>query len=353
MNISHSEDLRLMFIGDISLGEHFFSFGHGPRSMLERGENPLEECRSLFTQADLVIGNLEGPVSDVGYNQNNALSRVFRGSKRAAEALIEVGVNMVSVANNHSMQHGLACFWDSVKNLETVGISVIGKSRTIEKWTILTIRGKQIGLIAASDIEDTNFVANQGYRKFNLDEVLSDIEALKRKCDIVVVILHWGTEDRIVPDASLVDRGRSLLQAGADIVVGHHSHIFYPLCVNNAGVIAYSLGNCVFDLPWSSQLRHSAVLDVTVTPANKLKAVMLWPIYISRWGAPKLIREEVKVPLAEGSNSPQFFDLFRFQSLDSFRRIRKLTYFILMLPFGATRVKLDFILWKIRCKLHL
>lgn len=353
VNTGHSEDLRLMFVGDISLGEHFFSFGHGPRSMLEWGKNPLEDCKSLFAQAHLVIGNLEGPVSDVGYNQNSALSRVFRGNSRSAEALIEAGINVVSIANNHSMQHGLACFWDSIRNLELAGVTVIGKNRTLEKWTILTVHGRQIGLIAASDIEDINYIPHQSYRKLDMDEVLSDIEALKCKCDVVVLALHWGTENHISPDASLIDRGNRLLSAGADIVVSHHSHIFYPLSVKKGGLIAYSLGNFVFDLPWSSQLRHTAVLDVTVTPANKIRSVSLWPVYISRQGNPKLIGEKVKISLSEGSDLPLFFDLFRFQSLDSLRLIRKLIYFILMLPFGATRLKLDFILWKIRCKLHL
>ena len=340
-----------MFVGDISLGEHFFSFGHGPRTLLEEGRNPMEGCKQLFGKAHLVIGNLEGPISDFEYKPNRALSRVFRGSDYSAKALSHVGVNVVSVANNHSLQHGLKCFWESIKNLEAEKVAVIGKSRAIERWTILTVLGKRIGLIAASDVKDQNYIPNNSYRMLDVDELVLDIRALKSECDIVILALHWGLESDTLPNASLKEMGNQFLQAGADIIIGHHPHIFYPVFANNTHVIAHSLGNFVFDLPWSEQLRRSAILDICFNNVDKLSSVSLWPVHISRRGSPTLAGEEVRVPLTEVSGLANPYDLFHFKSLGSFVWLRKIIYFAIMLPFGATHVKIDFLLWKIRCKL--
>lgn len=352
MNTSGNEGLRLMFVGDISLGEHFFSFGHGPRTLLEEGRNPMEDCKELFAKAHLVIGNLEGPISDFDYKPSSALSRVFRGGNHSAKALSHVGVNVVSVANNHSLQHGLECFWESIKNLEAAKVVVIGKSRAIERWTILTVLGKRIGLIAASDIKDQNYVPHNSYRMLDVNELILDITALKIECDIVILALHWGLESDILPDASLKEMGHQFSIAGADIIVGHHPHIFYPIFANNSNVIAHSLGNFVFDLPWSEQLRRSAILDISFNAMDKLASVSLWPVYISRRGSPTLVGEEVRAPLTEVSNLANPLDLFHFQSLDSFIWLRKIIYFVIMLPLGATHVKIDFLLWKIKCKLR-
>lgn len=352
MNTSDNEGLRLMFVGDISLGEHFFSFGHGPRTMLEKGKNPMEDCKQLFAKAHLVIGNLEGPISDFEYQPSRALSRVFRGSDHSAKALSHVGVNVVSVANNHSLQHGLECFCESIKNLEAEKVVVIGKSRAIERWTILTVCEKRIGLIAASDVKDQNYVPHNSYRMLDVNELILDIKALKAECNIVVLALHWGLENHVLPDASLKEMSSQFSRAGADIIVGHHPHIFYPIFANNTSVIAHSLGNFVFDLPWSEQLRRSAILDISFNAMEKLSSVSLWPVYISRKGSPMLVGEEIRVPLTEVSDLANPLDLFHFKSLDSFIWLRKIIYFVLMLPLGATHVKIDFLLWKIRCKLR-
>lgn len=339
--------MRLMFVGDLSMGEHFFSFGHGPRSVVECGENPLKYCSLLFQKADLVVGNLEGPVSDDNYDSNTPVSRVFRGAESTATMLKSAGVSVVNIANNHAMQHGAECFHKTIQLLEESGILVIGKSRQIEPWAIKIVNGQRIGFIGASAIKEPYYQDNT-YRQFELEEILQDTKALRALCDVLVMSLHWGLENKTHENESMREFSSRIFAAGADLIAGHHSHIFSPIQLNNGKLVAYSLGDFVFDLPWSKQLTQTAVLDINIDSNNCINSVSCWPFKLSWNGIPKSSSAEVVVFNNDSKETDLYFDLYKYQKLDSFLPIRKLIFFLIMIPFGATRVKLTFLKWKIK-----
>jgi len=108
--------MRIMFVGDINLGEYYTSFGHGPRSYLKHSD-VFENVRDLFSQADFVVGNLEAPLTTHNFNPNDPESVVLRGDPKHATTLRTAGFRVLQVANNHTVQHGKEGFRETVEAL--------------------------------------------------------------------------------------------------------------------------------------------------------------------------------------------------------------------------------------------
>ena len=342
--------MRLMFVGDISLGEHFFSFGHGPRSFVEKGGNVFEGVEQIFAQADFVFGNLEGPLSDHGYDPKDPLSRVFRGAPKSVHQLKKAGVNVLSIANNHSLQHGEECFYETVDLLRSTGIEVIGLSggELQGAGTILTAPdGTRIGVIAASDVVDNEYPDQTLYNYLNLDNLCAEVMALAQKASVVIVVLHWGVEGHTRSSAEQKKVARKLIESGALVVVGHHPHVFFEVEKVNNSIVAYSLGDFVFDLPWDKHLMRSGILDISFNTSGGISNACLWPVTLNRNGIPKANGTQYIVI------SSDEYSLYNNDPLLSFQIFRKLTFFSIFLLSGDIFAKIRFLLWKIKNRLNL
>ncbi|MDS1309938.1 CapA family protein [Marinobacter xiaoshiensis] len=140
--------MRIMFVGDINLGEYYTSFGHGPGSYLKHSD-VFENVRELFNQADFVVGNLEAPLTTHNLNPREPESVVLRGDPIHAASLKSAGFKVLQVANNHTVQHGAEGFHETVEALSAVGMCAIGlNGQAVE---ILEVDSQTVGFLAASD----------------------------------------------------------------------------------------------------------------------------------------------------------------------------------------------------------
>lgn len=336
--------IKLSFVGDVSLGEHYLSFGHGARSIMAKGTDIFGGVRELFADSDLVFGNLEGPISDLGYIPGSPHSRVFRGSPEAIHQLTAAGFNVLTVANNHSVQHGPETLYDSINTLEAAGITVVGlRDKPITH--IETAEGT-IAVIACSLIKDNTDTKQQIYYAPSEHELIETVRNANRDGTFTLVYIHWGLESTIETTPQQRHLAAALREAGASMIVGHHTHSLQPVVVEDDSLIAFSLGNFVFDQCWSYLNRESTVLEVKLSD-KKIQQVCHHKLWLDGNGRPEIVKKAIPLPKGEHVLSEAENPQTRREGL------AKVGYFLKNLLKGETKVKLRFLAWKISQRLHL
>lgn len=224
---------------------------------------------SSYKDADVFFANLEGPVSDKGKNLRNLYS--FRMDPKVLPELADVGLDIVSFANNHVGDWEKDAFTDTLARLDTAHIAYTGAGVTIEKAqepTIVERKGLKIGFLGFSDVgpswlSNTDTDGGYGINILNTETFDELVKNASRKVDILVVSIHGGVEYSGVTDRQKEFAHRAI-DNGAKIVAGHHPHIIQPLEVYKGGLIAYSLGNFIFDQAFSKEVSRGLTLEVTL-----------------------------------------------------------------------------------------
>src|SRR5690348_4391098 len=261
------DPVRIVAVGDVCLGDHVLNLGRGTRSLMARrsGPYPFDGVVSHLSNADLCMGNLEGPLSLVGEDPARPLTQWMRGSPAAIATLSAAGFGILSVANNHMAQYGAQAFQETIDGLEKAGISCIGlRSGGGCQPLIREVQNSRIGFLAYSFVPERHHPDPRPYAIGSPAVVRADLLDLRPKVDFVVVACHWGVELMDRPPADTIVMARSLIDWGADVVLGHHPHVFQAVERRSRGVIAYSLGNFVFDAVWDEPCRRSAILNLTL-----------------------------------------------------------------------------------------
>jgi hypothetical protein len=325
-----------MFVGDINLGEYYTSFGHGPATYSKQAD--IFECvSSLFDQADMVIGNLEAPLTLVDFDKKCPNSSVLRGNPSIAKDLKSVGFEILQVANNHAIQHGSNGFLDTVQVLTSAGIDVIGlKDQSV---LIKNHKGISVGFIAASDVIDNNDTSQELYQRLD-EEFVSNVKKSIELVDHLFVMLHWGLESSTRPLGYQREMIARLSQIGVHGVIGSHPHLFYEVWLENKTIAAPSLGNFVFDLGWDDRLLRSGILDV-----NCLKTSLdayVWPVKIKENGC-------LPVPSDQPLSVAHSLELYDHGENMKGGQFKKVVYFSKNILKGNLMLKLKFIFGKILC----
>jgi poly-gamma-glutamate capsule biosynthesis protein CapA/YwtB (metallophosphatase superfamily) len=271
--------VRLVAVGDLMLGTSV------KRLILEKGPAyPFRNYRELLGDADIAFGNLETPLSDrgtptAGKSKESLEKRtnyIFRAPPSAAEGLAEAGFDVVSVANNHTMDYGGLALRDTLSALAKAKVLAVGAGENLEEAfrpVFLQRNGQRFAIFAISDIlplysaagKRTPGIAPARGRDF--EKTLPDaIAAARKEADWVLVSVHWGKEKYTGATDKQQRLGRKLIDWGADAVVGHHTHVLGPVEKYRGGVIHYSLGNFVSH-PGSR--RSVSVWELTFTPGGR------------------------------------------------------------------------------------
>ena len=271
----------LAAVGDLMLGDSAVCVGYGFRSRYGDADPTrlFAGVKPLFEGAGLVFGNLETVLSLSGLDPSSLSSAQMRGSPSFARALRHAGFDVVSVANNHANQHGADAYDETVALLREAGVTPCGMRGTApwcSEAAVLTRDGTRVGFLGYCLRPRQYGDGEPPFAEGTSFEILADVRRLRPSVDYVVVSLHWGEEFVPRPSAGEVALGRSIIDAGASLVIGHHPHVLRPVELYGAGVIAYSLGNFVADMVWQRRLREGAlvrctlaaggVTDVEVTP---------------------------------------------------------------------------------------
>ena len=258
--------VKLLFVGDIMLDRGVAvairSAGAGDYQF------PFAQIKDTLSAADLTFGNLEGPLSDQGVDRHNLYS--FRMKKAAAPALAAAGFDVLSIANNHIGDWGTEAFLDTIQNLEQRGLVVVGGGSNLETAStpkIINVNGLKIGFLGFTDV-GPDWLAAGPDRPGILLAVNPDrrqiIAKAKQVSDVLVVSFHWGDEYTEGPTGRVRQLAREAIEAGATLVIGHHPHVIHSPERYGEGLIAYSLGNFVFDQYFSKRTKEGLMLVVEV-----------------------------------------------------------------------------------------
>lgn len=279
-----TEGVTLAAVGDIMLGDSPQVFGFGVGSQIRRHGplHPFAFVRERLTAADITVGNLEVAIAAFDPDRSPFEAQIYRGQPQAVEGLVASGFDVLSVCTNHMMQHGQAALEETIALLQSGGIAPIGAvcpGTGVTREAVLERGGLRFGFAAYNFRPQQYFVAPPAWPVPTLDLIRSDVAALRARADVVVVALHWGDEFMDQPALEQVELAHRLVDAGADAIIGHHTHTLQGLEHYRGAVIAYSLGNFVYD-QWQPWLRRSAILRLSIRGPRKVEG-RLEPVMIN------------------------------------------------------------------------
>ncbi len=259
---------------------------------------PFEMIAPTLRAADLTFCNLECPVSDRGQDLHHLYS--FRADQRALDGLRYAGFGVLSLANNHTYDWGPEALLDTMQRLREAGIKPVGAGANDPEAhdpLIVNLKGVKLAFLAYVNIlprEATAGVDHPGVAWLDPPRALADIRSARSLADLIIISVHWGVEYSNRPRPGQVKLAHQMIDAGADLVVGHHPHVVQPVEKYREGWIAYSLGNFVFDQN-SEATRHGLMLKATLR-GKQIVDVTSIPIIIERSFQPEIAPSEPPAP---------------------------------------------------------
>ena len=222
----------ITLVGDCTLGYmpgHEYSYGGFKYIVGDDFEYPFRNVRDYFENDDFTMINFEGTLGDQGYPANKAFT--FRGRAEYTSILTSSSVEAVTLANNHSLDYGIQGYNETKRLLDQAAVPYVEKDSST---FFITRSGLKIGLYAAS------FVIDQ-------KDLETEVAALREQgAEIVIFAIHWGSEGMYHSFVDQWNAAYKAIDAGVDIVYGHHPHVLQKIEEYNGGYIFYSLGNFSF-----------------------------------------------------------------------------------------------------------
>ncbi len=224
--------ITITAVGDCTLGGDIPSGNYRNFEKYAKKYGPdyfLENVRGLFEQDDLTIVNLEGPLTD-SEDLRSGRTFNFRGHPEYVQILSGSSVEIANVANNHALDFGQDGLDETAQVLTNAGIGVSGFKRVYTT----EVKGVRICSIGFTEWA------------YSEEQIVKAIKSVRDDCDLLIVSVHWGEEKVYEPLASQRELGRAMVDAGADVVIGNHSHVYGGVEKYNDKYIIYSLGNFCF-----------------------------------------------------------------------------------------------------------
>ena len=341
----------LLAVGDVMLSRNI-------GTAIDKTNNPnlpFEKVRDLLNGADITFGNLECPLSDSDIPIREGL--VFRCLTKYVPGLRFAGFDVMSTANNHSFDQGEKQIGFTVDYLKSQNILPVGTGKDFKEAHAGTVvspprEGEmQEGVMVRFGFLAYSYSARNDGKKtidpqiatVDSDQVAKDIQSIKnRGADIVIISMHAGIEYTRRPNPEQIDFAHAAIDAGADVVIGHHPHwiqdieIYPPFSPPassesdgiggdppassreasrageegvHRGLILYSLGNFVFDQAWSADTTEGLAVELTFAN-DKLESAKLIPIVIENNCCPRIATEEEKQKILKKNN--QESDIIQF-----------------------------------------
>lgn len=222
--------------GDCTFGtdENFAYEGSMPAKYDEVGDFNyfFENVKSIFEADDLTIINFEGTLTDSTTREDKEYA--FKADKSYAEILTDGGVEAANLANNHSKDYGEQSYTDTIDALDEAGITNFGYDRV----AIKKVKGVKVGLVGTYVLADGLGV------KDSMEKNIQDLKDQGAK--VIIASFHWGVEKAEYPNEVQVELAHAAIDAGADLVLGHHPHVLQGIEQYKGKNIVYSLGNFCF-----------------------------------------------------------------------------------------------------------
>lgn len=260
---------------------------HGPAG-------PFRKVSAFFEASDFGLVNLETPLTDEGSPQTWK-DVVFKGDPRLAKGLSQAGINVVTLANNHAMDQGAGGLLDTMKWLRKYDVAACGAGKDLDDAyapRVLEADGVEVAFLGFTDVVPVGYPATASSPGTTPGR--SDVTAMKRavakaakRSDYVVVSWHWNFEFTTAPTALELTEGKAAIDAGADLVIAHHPHVLQGIQAYHGGLIAYSLGDLVFD-HCSGSMAETVIIKAEVK-AKRIEAKLI-PVALAYDGTPTRVR---------------------------------------------------------------
>jgi len=274
----------------------------------------------MLSQADVTISNLESPLSDDDSEPVYDKDVYIIGRPSAIESIVNSGIDVVSLANNHIMDYTGPALLDTLNALDENGILHAGAGMNeadADKIVEMDVNGVSIAFFSWTDIVPDNYVAYDDQpgvasARLNMDDALKRVREAKETHDVVIVAMHWGIEYQdYIDEYTQSDPAHKFADAGADVILGNHPHVLEGIEFYNGTLIAYAHGNCVFRQAFEFGNTHeSYVMNFDLTQ-DGVQNLVVTPLYLSdEYGIPSVATGEQAqttlsrlVEISEGMNT--------------------------------------------------
>ncbi|MBL1201371.1 MAG: CapA family protein [Nostoc sp. ZfuVER08] len=305
-----ADTITIKAVGDIIPGTNF------PNYRLPRFQDQLlpKSVRTHLQGSDILFGNFESSLTNHPYTTkdiNREQVFAFRSPPAYAQLFAKAGFNVFNMANNHAMDFGLVGFKDTKKNLEAAGIATLGHKNQI---LYLKANNIPVGMIGFSPYEMYNSI-------HNLAAAEKLVAQAKKNANIVIVSMHAGAEGTEALHVknqteffygenrgNSINFARKMIDAGADLVLGHGPHVPRAMEIYKNKIIAYSLGNFLGyrTLSTNAQAGDSLILEVKINSSGNLVSSKIIPIRMDKQGIPQVDRHFRTLKLMRYLNNKAF-----------------------------------------------
>lgn len=249
-NINTKEQATLLFTGDIMLGRVV-------ESLMERNGStyPFVGMLDTLASVDVTVGNFEGTIPKV-HQKTKPYTFSFSIREEYLGSLKSVGFDVLSLANNHSLDFGSQGLLNTHDACVRYGVVCVGEPQSITEFSVHRdeIRGHKVGYIFLNAVFTTP----------DSEKLLESIELLQKETDFVIAYVHWGDEYELTHSSEQEKLAHTLVDAGVNLVIGHHPHVVQDVGLYKGNLIVYSLGNFVFDQYFSEEVMEGILLKVTL-----------------------------------------------------------------------------------------
>ncbi len=284
-----NEEVSLVAVGDIS-------YSRGVERIVKKQNNinyPFLKIQDYLKNADLVFGNLETPITQ-GVEIPD-FEMVFRSNPGTEKALGQAGFSILSLANNHTPNFGEKGLEDTFNFLENAGIKYVGAGQNEQEAyqaVFVEKKGIKFAFLAYNDVDvvpsSYEALANRAGTAFmRIDKMIEAVKEAQPTSDFVLVSMHSGTEYADKPNDSQVNFAPATIDAGADLVIGHHPHVVQTLEKYKGKFIFYSLGNFVFDQPQSEETKEGLAIKIYFAK-NGINKISLLPVVMENLAQPRM-----------------------------------------------------------------
>ena len=263
------------FVGDVSLADDWYII---PKYE-ERGKGVYgilsEAVVDIMKNVDVMVANNEFTISNRGSKMPNKYY-TFRAKPERLSIYEEMGVDLVTLANNHIYDYGKDAFLDALTHLEEYNLPYIGAGRNLSeasKAYYFVVNGYKIGFVNATRAEKYILTPGAGdnspgvFRCYNPTNFINTISEVKKNSDYVIALVHWGREDSTVLEDVQLETSKLYIDAGADVIVGSHAHILQGIDFYKGKAIIDNLGDFIFN----HETKDTAIFQLKVNDDGSLE----------------------------------------------------------------------------------
>ena len=278
------KDNTISFVGDVSLADNWYIMPKYDER--KKGVYGIlsESIVDIMKKSTVMVANSEFTVSDRGEKMPGKYY-TFRGSPKRLPIYNEMGVDLVTLANNHVYDFGRTAFYDMIDSLNEYKIPYIGAGKNIEEAKrpyYFIINGYKVAFINATRAEkiiltpEATETEGGVFRCYDPTNFMNVIKETKEKSDYVVALIHWGREDSHGLEDVQIETSKYYIDAGADVIVGSHAHVLQGIEFYKNKPIIYNLGDFIFN----NEKKDTGIFQINI---NKLESpeYYFYPAYES------------------------------------------------------------------------